>query len=283
MLNETQALGLREAYRAFETGKCVEAVRKLHDLAEGAVDPWAKAVLLYCQVVFLAQMGDAAQARSHFNELERAVDFLLPQVVPDTSDDTPPANLAVGIRYAELKTLLAERNQAQALQVLEDLISRYPKQLSGPASGVFHDIDLQHAFLLADAGRWEEAKPFLERACPPEEWKSVLCYYRGHCYCQFREYERAKQQLMEALHLGLNGHWEGRAHYILGIVEYYLAEMNAAKEQFELCVKTADPRYLGASRIWEWLEATSRALGQHEDAERYRKTGFDSPPSSRPN
>lgn len=271
MMNQAGALRLTEAYQQFEAGECVKAVKGLREIADRIDDPWTKAELLYHQVVFLAQMHDAVHARSCFDELKRAVDLLLPEAVLDTSDDTPSANLAVMVRYAELKTLLAERNQVQALEALEDLVSRYPAQLSGPAFEILADIDLHHGFLLADAGRWREAKPFLEKARPPEAWKSYVCYYLGHCHYEFGEYERAKQKLIEALSLGLSGHWEGRAHYVLGLVEYHLGEMKASKEQLELCVKTADPRYLGASRIWEWLEAASRALGLEADVNKYRR------------
>lgn len=281
-MNQFEALRVTEAYQQFEAGECVKAVRGLREFADRIDDPWTKAELLYHQVVFLAQMDDAVQARSCFTELRRAVGLLLPEAVLDTSDDTPPANLAVMVRYAELKTLLAERNEVQALQVLEDLVSRYPVQLSGPASEILDDIDLHHGFLLADAGRWRQAKPFLEKARPPEAWKSVVCYYLGHGYYESREYECAKEKLMEALHLGLSGHWEGRAHYVLGLVEYHLGDMRAAKEQLELCVKTADPRYLGASRIWEWLEAVSRALGLKADADKYRRLRVASETNSKP-
>jgi tetratricopeptide (TPR) repeat protein len=282
MMNQSEALRLTEAYQQFEAGECIKAVKGLREFADRVDDPWTKAELLYHQVVFLAQMDDAVQARSCFNELTTAVGLVLPEAVPDTSDDTPSANLAVMVRYAELKTLLAERKQVQALQVLEDLVSRYPAQLSGPASEILNDIDLNHGFLLADAARWTEAKPFLERAHPPEVWKSVVCYYLGHAYFESREYERAKEKLMEALHLGLSGHWEGTAHYVLGLVEYHLGEMRAAKEQLELCVKTADPRYLGASRIWEWLETVSRALGLKADADKYRRLHVASQTNSKP-
>jgi len=281
-MNQSEALRVTEAYRQFEAGECIKAVKGLREFADRIDDPWTKAELLYHQIIFLAQVDDAVHARSCFNELERAVGLLLPEVVLDTSDDTPPANLAVMVRYAEMKTLLAERSQVQALEVLEYLVSQYPAQLSGPGTEILNDIDLHHGFLLADAGRWRQAKPFLEKAHPPEAWKSVVCYYVGHCHYEFREYECAKQKLMEALHVGLSGDWEGGAHYVLGLVEYHLGEMKAAKEQFELCVKTADPRYLGASRIWEWLEAASRALGMEEDADKYRRLHAASETNSKP-
>ena len=91
------------------------------------------------------------------------------------------------------------------------------------------------------------------------------------------EYERARCKLVEALNLGLDTATEGRAHYVLGLVEYYLSDMKAAKREFELSVKTADPKYLG-EQIWEWLEVTSRALGLQGEAENYRKLKVDVQP-----
>jgi tetratricopeptide (TPR) repeat protein len=281
-MNQSDALRVMEAYQQFEAGECIKAVKGLRELADRIDDPWTKAELLYHQVIFLAQMDAAGEARSCFNEFKGAVGLRLSGVVLDTPVDTQSANLAVMVRYAELKTLLAEGNQVQALEVLEELVSQYPTQLSGPGIEILKDIDLYHGFLLADAGRWKQAKPFLDKAHPPEAWKSFVCYYLGHYYYEFRDYERAKEKLMEALHMGLSGHWEGRAHYVLGLVEYYLGEMKAAKEQFELCVKTADPRYLGASRIWEWLEAASRALGLEADADKYRRLHAASETNSKP-
>jgi hypothetical protein len=129
-MNQSEELRVKEAYQQFEAGECIKAVKGLREFADRIADPWTKAVFLYHQVVFLAQMDSAGEARSCFNELKSAVGLLLLEVVLDTSDDTPPANLAVMVRYAELKTLLAERNQVQALEVLEDLVSQYPVQLS---------------------------------------------------------------------------------------------------------------------------------------------------------
>src|ERR1700733_3127254 len=135
-MNQSDALRVMEAYREFEAGECIKAVKGLREFADRIDDPWTKAELLYHQIVFLAQMDDAVHARSCFNELKTAVGFLLRDLVLDTSDDTPPANLAVMVRYAELKTLLAERNEGQALRYrktwslgillnFRDLASRY--------------------------------------------------------------------------------------------------------------------------------------------------------------
>jgi len=104
----------------------------------------------------------------------------------------------------------------------------------------------------------------------------------GHpprCYYEDKEYERARGKLAEALNLGLDTPTEGRAHYVLGLVEYHLSDMRAAKREFELSVKTADPAYLGEG-IWGWLEATSHALGLQAEAENYRRLRAGSPPKA---
>ena len=107
----------------------------------------------------------------------------------------------------------------------------------------------------------------------------MACYYLGRCYYEFREYKNARGKLVEALDLGLGDAWQGAAHYVLGIVEYHLSDMEASKREFELCVKTADPAYLSKTKIWEWLETTSRALGQYDEAEKYQKIKNSSGPS----
>jgi tetratricopeptide (TPR) repeat protein len=150
-------------------------------------------------------------------------------------------------------------------------------------TAISEEVQTYRGFLLADAGRWKEARAFLENASPPEAWKSVHCYYLGHCYYEFKEYERAKENLTEAISLGLTGHWQGRAHYVLGLVEYHLSDMRAAKSEFEECVKTAEPKYLGKTKIWDWLEATSRALGLYDEAEKYQQRRIITPPNSKPN
>ena len=64
------------------------------------------------------------------------------------------------------------------------------------------------------------------------------------------------------------------------LVEYHLSDMRAAKREFELSVKTADPAYLGED-IWGWLETTSRALGLQAEAENYRKMKANSLPKTK--
>ncbi|HXQ25145.1 MAG TPA: hypothetical protein VN822_01945 [Candidatus Acidoferrales bacterium] len=282
-MTEFEIQCFNDLYAKFEAGERVEALQELRDLARRLDDPWDRAFSLYHETLFLAEMAETSQARSRLEELKGAVASLT-DPPPDAYQNNYPISLTVMARYAEILILLAERNEPLALQVLEELVSRYPKHLAMPDSwGIERDIQVQRGYLLADAGRWREAKPFLENAFPPDVWKSVTCYYLGHCYYELHEYERARMKLVEALDLGLVGHWEGKARYVLGIVEYHLSDIKAAKTQFELCVQTAGPEYLGQTRVWEWLEATSRKLGLQDEAEMYRRRRMDPQPDSKLN
>jgi tetratricopeptide (TPR) repeat protein len=172
--------------------------------------------------------------------------------------------------FAELRVLLAEKNEAVALQVVEGLVAQYPKQLSNPDFKELSDeIAAYHGFLLADAGRWTEALALLEAQTFPLEWRNVQCYFLGRCYFEFGDYERARKKLIEALDLGLIDHWASKAHFTLGATEYRLGNMSAAKKHFELYLKTAPADSLSRVEAWEWLEMTCRALRLYDEAEQY--------------
>jgi tetratricopeptide (TPR) repeat protein len=181
--------------------------------------------------------------------------------------------------------LLAERNQARALRTIEDLETRYSKQLCvDEFKEIREEIEIRHGMLLADFDRWAEAKPFLEKARVPDAWKAMLAFYLGQCHYQFRDNQMAKSKLLEALGLGLTRKWQAQAHYVLGIVQYHLGAVASSKNEFELCLQTADAEYLSSTRIWKWLEGTSRALGFDDEADKYRqrKSDFAAKPPTTP-
>jgi tetratricopeptide (TPR) repeat protein len=278
-MNEPETQRFNEACRKFEAGNRAEALQELRSLARSLGDPLDKAALLYHEVLFLVDMQEIAEARQRLESLKSML-ASLGEPPRDGYQDELPRNLAVMLGYTEMKVLLAEQNETKALQTLEELFARYPKQLSIPGFRQIHDeLVTYRGFFLADAGRWTEARPFLENASPPEAWKNVLCYYLGHCYYVFSEYQRAESKLVEALDLGLAGDWECKARYVLGIVEYHLGNIEDAKDQFTQYLRRENPESLNNPKVWEWLEAVSVALGEYEEAEKYRKrrdspTGF---------
>jgi tetratricopeptide (TPR) repeat protein len=281
-MNEKDAKLFNEMYSKFESKDYSEALQGLRDLAKRIDDPWDLGELAYHETMFLIEMHRVDDARQRLEDLKKAVALLF-KTPSDGYEFDLRVSLPVMARYAELMVTIEEGREPEALLLIEDIVSRYPKQLSLPEfRAMAEEITTLRGFLLADAGRWAAARPFLEQASPPKAWSSRLSYYLGHCHYEFHEYDRARHRLVEALTLGLEYPWEGKAHYILGLVEYHLSDMKAAKQQFELSAKTADPTYLGDA-IWEWLETTSRALGLQSEAENYGKMKADSLPKTKTN
>jgi tetratricopeptide (TPR) repeat protein len=281
-MTENDAQAFEEICRKFAANNNLEALQALRHLTSRIADPWERAELNYREIMFLVEMHNVSEARQRLEDLKRTqVSLIGPP--SDSHEIDSRFRLPVMVNHAEIRVTTEEGKEIEALQLMEDFVSRYPKQLSlAEFRPMTEEIATLRGFLLANAGRWADARPFLEKTSPPEAWRAQHCYYLGRCYYESKEYKRARGELVEALDLGLEGNEEGMAHYVLGIVEYHLSDMNAAKHHFELSLKTADPAYLGET-IWEWLEATSRALGLQSEAENYRRLRAGPPPKSKMN
>jgi tetratricopeptide (TPR) repeat protein len=264
-------------------GKPEEALRIVDDLLQETSDHSIKFGLLYYEMMWLLDMGAISQAREKFNEMQVQIsciddlsppqDSLATTISPqDTDQDDLAAYLAVISRFAEAQLFMKERNEALALEVLEDLMSRYPKQLSlRKFRELRGETHMHRGMLLANADRWLEAGVFLEQAIPPKVMRPVFCYYLGQYYYTVRDYKRATKYLKESVTKDMPSRWQSPVHYMLGLSEYHLFHNKEAKKHFELSVRTADSEYIRKNDIWGWLERTSRALGLDMEAENYRK------------
>lgn len=278
IMNPTNARRFDGAYKKYEDGNCSQALQELRELAKDLSNPWEKAEVDAHEVIFLVEMDEITAARQRVEELNKTVGSLISKPVDGYEYDLE-ISLPVMARYLEIRVAAAERRAHEALSLLDELVSRYPKQLSIPEfRDISHQLRSLRGFLLGDLGRWEEAEPQLESASPPDKWRSTYCYYLGRCEFELKKYRKAKEKFREAISLGLTSPLENEAHYTLGITEYYLSDMRAAKYQFEFCAKAADKREIDMARLWEWLEATSMALGQLDEGENYHKLMIDSLP-----
>jgi tetratricopeptide (TPR) repeat protein len=283
-MNENESNTFEELWRKFEAKNDSQALQKLRDLVSRVVDPWDRAWLDYQEIRFLVDMHNSLEARKRLEDLKRTLASLVNVNAPSDVDALDPhVTLPMLARQAEIRVTTEEGKEAEALNLIEDFLSRYPKQLSSPEyNALGEEVATLRGILLGNAGRWKDARRILENANPPKASRGQYRHYLGPCYYEAKEYERARSKLVEALNLGLYIPTEGRAHYVLGLVEYRLSDMRAAKQQFELSLKTADPAYLDGT-IWEWLEVTSRALGLQSEAENYRRLRAGPPPKSKMN
>jgi tetratricopeptide (TPR) repeat protein len=276
------------------SGKSKEALRILDDLIHETLDHSDKFGLLYYEMIWLLDLGAASQARARFNEMQLQRSLIagsaksknsptsIPTSPKDTDQDDLAPYLAVIARFAEAKLLIKERNEALALDVLEDLMDQYPKQLSlRKFRELRGEADTDRGMLLGNAGRWVEAGLFLERAIAPKTLRPLLCFYLGQYYYTKRDYKRAAKKLKECFTKDMPSQWRCGAHYMLGIAEHYLSHAKEAKNHLELSIRTDDPEFMRKYNIWSLLEEISRVLKQDTEAEKYRKLREEAENASR--
>src|SRR4029077_15502977 len=154
--------------------------------------------------------------------------------------------------------------------VLQDLGSRYKKQLSlKKFSEIRGEILTRFGMLLGNDNRWLEAGPILEQASPPKSLQPVLSYYLGQYYHTIRDYKKAAEKLKDSFTDSMPPNWRCRAHFMRGVCEYHLDDLEASKREFELSAQSADADYIRRYNIWGWLETICGALGMNTEAEKY--------------
>lgn len=189
-MTENEA-ALDEIWRTFAAGNESQALQEIHDLANRVDDPWDKAWLKYQEIRLLVEIHDASEARTCLENLNRMLASILSLPSDEYDPDIEIAPMIV--RHAEIRVTIEEGKESQALKLIEDFVSRYPRQLSLPEFKTLADeVTTLRGFLLGSAGRWKEARVFLETVTPPEAWKAQYCHYLGRCYYEDKEYERAR-------------------------------------------------------------------------------------------
>jgi hypothetical protein len=143
-----------------------QGLQELRELAKQTSDPWQKAELHSHEVIFLIELDEIAVARQRVDELDKDVRSLISQPVDGYEYDLKIC-LPLEVGYLEVRVAYAERRAHEALGLLDELVSRYPQQLSIPEFlEINHQLGTLRGFLLGDLGRWEEAEPQLESASP---------------------------------------------------------------------------------------------------------------------
>jgi tetratricopeptide (TPR) repeat protein len=233
MMNATDAKRFKEANSKYQAGDLSRSLQELRELANNMNSPWDKAEIQAHEVIVLVEMEEIPAARLCVEELKKAVGLLITSPSDGYEYDLE-ISLPVMVRYLEIRVAHAEGKTSEALRLLDELVPLYPKQLSiTEFREISQQLHVLRGFLLGDLGRWDEAESYLESASPNEKWRSPHCYYLGRCEFELRKFGKAKEKLMEAIRLDPSS----EVHYVLGITEYYLGNMRAAKHHFEFCAR----------------------------------------------
>jgi tetratricopeptide (TPR) repeat protein len=97
----------------------------------------------------------------------------------------------------------------------------------------------------------------------------VLSNYLGQYYFTVRDYKKAARTLKDSFNDSMPTEWRCGAHFMRGVCEYRLDDLEASKRDFEQCAQSADADYVRKYNIWGWLEVVCRALGMNTEAENY--------------
>jgi tetratricopeptide (TPR) repeat protein len=260
-VNELETRQFEAVGAKYYSGNRREGLRQLRELASTLTEPLDKGTLRFYEIRWLVDLGEVSEAGTLIADLKK-------MGAEAAVSPTDARCLDIGVTllvmawFAEANLLVEQGAKTDALTILEVLTSQFPQQLALPGLAVFRDEILAlQGMLLGDLDRWQEALPLLESTVPSETWKGIVTYYLGRSYFETNDYIAAERKLREALGLELTPQWESRTHYVLGLTEYNLSNVVAARREFELCIKTGDPEYLRESKVWGWLEATARPTG----------------------
>jgi tetratricopeptide (TPR) repeat protein len=270
-MTKTEVRRCEELLARHAAGEHADALKGLHALVEAVSGPLDKAGLLYHEVLWLLERGDVPGARSRLEEMKnKLVAGSIGSLPPDNGRSDLNASLGFMALFAEASVLIAEGDSTKALLVLQDLVLRYKKQLSlKKFSEIRGEILTRFGMLLGNDNRWLEAGPLLEQASPPKSLQPVLSYYLGQYYHTIRDYKKAAEKLKDSFTDSMPPNWRCRAHFMRGVCEYHLDDLESSKREFELSAQSADADYIRKYNIWGWLETICRALGMNTEAEKY--------------
>jgi tetratricopeptide (TPR) repeat protein len=93
----------------------------------------------------------------------------------------------------------------------------------------------------------------------------------GACYIDLGKSADAKRYLLEAVDHAADERRQTWAHFYLGIAYWQAGGFAQALQQFHRIEDGADEAGIGRDKIYRWLSAVYRKLGQSREAERYEK------------
>ena len=139
---------------------------------------------------------------------------------------------------------------------------------------IYEDIQLRRAFDSVKVGEWRNAIPLL-RECLSFDMKlgeriSVLSNL-GICSVKLKQYEDARDYLLQACKEGVTSEWQGHVHFYLALSYAHLKLLQESKREFQRCEEHAAEYQLPLAQVYAWLSKICKELGEKDDSERYSR------------
>ncbi len=259
-----------QAQNLFNQGKFKEASEQFRCLASQSVDLLERASYLLDAANCYWRVGNFEEATACAAAAKR---FSSADVVACAQVDFFMATL-----------LIAQNKREQGVEELAAILVRYSDKLGeGEGRELYQQIQIQRGFSFMHLSRYSDARPLLEEAVHfqmPDSVLSDICCNLGRCYHELALYDNARQQFERAQALGVSEEWQPTFHYYFGYTLYELKDFAKARRELILCLQSgAGPP---KAYTYEMLAATSRKLGEREEARAYDKMAKASSSQSDP-
>lgn len=203
-----------------------------------------------------------------FADARRSLDLALAQI-----PDDPDTQLQVEHIGASLYD--QQEEWEQAYDHLTAVLCKHRERLTQPGLRfMYEDIQLRRGLDAARMRKFQEAIQLLEESLRFDlslEDQSNVFSSLGLSYSELGQYQRAKENFLQAFKVGLTKDFEGEAHMRLAIAYANLSLFPEAKHELLLCEDKASQYGLEITKIYGWLSWVCKGLGEKAEAERYAK------------
>ena len=243
---------IQDAIEVQDATLAKEALGEIDLLLGSTPDPSERLYLLFSKSSCHGILRNFAEAREQLS-------LVLKQEPQD-----PDTRLTV--EFNEGLLCQQEGNYSEALESFSAVISRHAKRLTRPELRfMYEDIQQRRAFLSVTLQHFQDAIALFEEVLSfgiDQEARSDALASLGLCYLELRNWELAKNCLLQASALGVTNEREKSLHF-------YTDALVQAKREFEICEEHASEYQLSTLDVYAWLSSVSKRLGDKAASERY--------------
>lgn len=163
------------------------------------------------------------------------------------------------------------------VEKFEALLESNKEQLRSPENqGLYEEIQQKRGVSLTNLCRYGEAIPILEEAASFTTDKfepQLVHFFLAVCYQGNSEPERAKQEFLRVISLGLNNDFEADAHYRLAILYYRSGALAQAKYHLEAALQMPEQALSDRLRknIYQQMSYVCHFLKEFDEEKKYTK------------